>query len=722
MPVKRAGKPKTASNSSQTGITATVLTMSALALIAVLAYANSLHGDFVFDDQQIVLQNPLILNIHSLADVVKAGMGWRQLLFLSYGFNYYWSGQDTSSYHALNLAFHILNVWLVYGIILQCAHVGLFNGTRQDVKYAAVVGGAIFAVHPLLSSAVGYIAGRSSVLCAVFYFLATLLFLMALDERWRPGQRILFLVLTIAAGVIAWQAKQEAITLPALFAALMWIRSEKKNFGYILGLAVLPLVLAASMWEQIQGLFTTVTENKVLINAGFEPVLKPLEYFRTYISAIVGYYFPRFLFPANLNADPHILPVTHWYSPEFIFAVAVLLALTWLIVRPRSSGRLVSVGVGALLLSPLSAYALIPLADVALEHRAYIPGLGFAFLSAAFFLWVARQYPALRTAAPAIVVIVFGIMTLQHNPVFASNIALWRDTVQKSPRKPRAHFNLGAAYQNAQRPNEAIHEYEIALSLRPDINAAYSNIAAIQIDEGRLDEGEKTLLKLTQLAPEYPEGFINLAVLYIRKREPEKAVAMCDHAIVLNSAAFAAHYNRAEALSQMSRYAEALESYKRAIYIRPDLPSFKMALGAAYVKAGDFDGAEKTFRELTDGALAAEAWRNLATIYESVGKSDTALEYLGKAIYLKPLFPDAHHDLGVIYLKRNMVDQAINELSTTLQQQPDYVPAVLNLSLAYQTKGDKPSARNVLQRYLTQYPGSRSEYLPQLQARLASLQ
>src|SRR5215467_11152476 len=89
-----------------------------LVIVTVVVYANSLHGKFVFDDQQIVLQNPRLMNIHNLNDAVAIGAGWRQLLFLTYGLNYYWSGLDTFSYHVINVVLHTINVLLVYGIIL----------------------------------------------------------------------------------------------------------------------------------------------------------------------------------------------------------------------------------------------------------------------------------------------------------------------------------------------------------------------------------------------------------------------------------------------------------------------------------------------------------------------------------------------------------------------------------------------------------------------------
>src|SRR5262249_31894544 len=157
-------------------------------------------------------------------------------------------------------------------------------------------------------------------------------------------------------------AKQEAITLPAFLGALLWFRSERKHRRYVLILALLPLVLAATMWRQLSALLSTVMDNKILVSAGFDTVLPPGAYFRTYITSIVGYYLPRFLFPTNLNADPYTPLVAHWYSPEFVASVLILGTIVWLIARRGNSDVLLAAGLSAIMLSPLTAYALIPLA------------------------------------------------------------------------------------------------------------------------------------------------------------------------------------------------------------------------------------------------------------------------------------------------------------------------------------------------------------------------
>src|SRR5215471_19473592 len=174
--------------------TKTLVHVLVLITITVIVYMNSLHGKFVFDDQQLVLQYPQLMNVHTLREALAIGTGWRQLLFLTYGLNFYLSGLDTFSYHVVNLLLHVVNVLLVYAIIIAAF--------RDDVRarFAAFAGAAVFSVHTLFSAAVSYIAGRSSELCGTFYFASILLFLKALESTTRRV-RVIYFALAAIAGV-----------------------------------------------------------------------------------------------------------------------------------------------------------------------------------------------------------------------------------------------------------------------------------------------------------------------------------------------------------------------------------------------------------------------------------------------------------------------------------------------------------------------------------------
>ena len=671
-----------------------------LVVLTFLVFANGLHGAFVFDDMESVIQNKTITNVRTIGDVLHAGTGSRELLISTYALNYLLGGADTFGYHLVNILLHMMCVLLVYFIIRE-----LTEGMPSSAMLA-FWGAAVFSVHTLLTGAVSYVSGRSSILCGLFYFAAILCFLKtSRDKR--------YFILTAVFAFLAWETKQEAITLPIALAGLAFLRSDKRDWRVIAVLSAIPLVGVFLMRDQLQRLYSTVTGNAGLVNGGFEAVLPAGMYFRTYLTAVVGYILPRFAFPVSLSIDPYVRPVEHWYSVEFLFVVAVFGAIAWIFVRYGLRDRLLGSGMALLFLSPLTAYVVIPLSDIVQEHRAYIPALGAVTL----FVWVFRR---VHWAVPVAIVVVFSFLTIGRNSVWNDELSLWKDAAEKAPTKPRAHFNLGASYQKAGRAADAIREYRLALEIKPDIYAAYSNMSALLVDNGQFDEAEKSLLKVTSLAPNYTDGFINLGVLYMREGQPEKSIVALNRAVEMNPDNFAAHLNRAEVLTQLGDFKGALEDYKTAVYLRRDLPSLRIKLGGGYLRAGDRVAAEKEYFSVTDTPDAAEAYRYLAIMYNDAGDTDKAIDYVTRALRERPIYPDAHQELAVMYIKKQQLDAAIHEFETALAQKPDHGAAVQNLALAYQLKGDAASARAVLENFLRRF-GPATPYSAQVQARLNAM-
>lgn len=146
-----------------------------LAIIAVV-YSVALDAPFVYDDRIHILENPLVLGFHSVFDaaswkaLVQTPFGWagRPLLFLTYGITNASSGLDASSFRIANIAIHFINALLVFAIARLLA--GAVGRSRGESAWIAWVSGLLFAVHPLATESVAYVAGRSSSLCALFYF------------------------------------------------------------------------------------------------------------------------------------------------------------------------------------------------------------------------------------------------------------------------------------------------------------------------------------------------------------------------------------------------------------------------------------------------------------------------------------------------------------------------------------------------------------------------
>ena len=135
-----------------------------LIVIPAILYARTLAFDFVnWDDDLYVYANPAI-RAFTLANIKSWFLHPFVALYVpvpmaSYALNYLVSGLDPGSFHAWNLAFHVLNVFLVFLIFY------FFN---KDV-YLCFLGALIFAVHPVQVESVVWISQRKNLLFAFFF-------------------------------------------------------------------------------------------------------------------------------------------------------------------------------------------------------------------------------------------------------------------------------------------------------------------------------------------------------------------------------------------------------------------------------------------------------------------------------------------------------------------------------------------------------------------------
>ncbi|MDP2806489.1 MAG: hypothetical protein Q8O24_11180, partial [Gallionellaceae bacterium] len=138
-----------------------------LTLAVIVSYANSLTGDFQFDDYNVIVNQA---QVHSWsAWLASLDHGIRPLLKLSYTFN--WAISTNSfGFHLVNLCIHLANTFLVYRLSQLFAE----NKSAQQFKLIPLFTALLFATHPIHTEAVSYISGRSTSLMAFFYLAALL--------------------------------------------------------------------------------------------------------------------------------------------------------------------------------------------------------------------------------------------------------------------------------------------------------------------------------------------------------------------------------------------------------------------------------------------------------------------------------------------------------------------------------------------------------------------
>src|SRR5438128_12249579 len=121
-----------------------IFLISALSAATLLAYRNTLHGQFIYDDKPIIVRNLLIRDLHHIPLILgttywgtnigqpkefKGGL-YRPLTVLTFAFNYWAGGLNPYGYHLVNVVLH-LGVSLLLGVL------GLRLGFPRHTAFAA---------------------------------------------------------------------------------------------------------------------------------------------------------------------------------------------------------------------------------------------------------------------------------------------------------------------------------------------------------------------------------------------------------------------------------------------------------------------------------------------------------------------------------------------------------------------------------------------------------
>lgn len=448
-----------------------LLRAAVVALAAALPYFHVLRAPFVFDDQKLVVQNPLLraegaeapLRMLAALDIssrrfehAEVRENYRPLRFLSYWVDYELSERAFGDFdahdpppfffHLQNVLWHVLNALLVLTI-----------GTALlQSRAAGLVLALLFAVHPLHTEAVTYVSGRRDVLSTFFFLGALAVYVRSPAEQRLRWSVLLLVPLFFVLGLLS---KEMVVTLPPVLLLADLVRRPKMEarrlllHGFVWGLA---LVYSLAMLAT-PGLVETSEGTDVLRRA-----MAACVYVVRYLGLV--------LFPVSQSIDYSFDAIPILESPlaspqAAAAAVGVgvwLLAALWALRRgpaPLALGSLWFLGT----LVPVLQF--VPIAEPFAERFAYLPALGVLVLLAWGFDALRRRQPTSAWAGATVVVLSLLVAAWSRNRDWLSPAALWGSAVASQPRCARAYAGLGDAMRAEERWEEAAAAYERALEI-----------------------------------------------------------------------------------------------------------------------------------------------------------------------------------------------------------------------------------------------------------------
>lgn len=446
------------------------------ALLVVAVYLPALSASFQFDDWQVVLGDP---RVQSLGAWWGAMPGMRALVKLSYALNHE-LGARVEAFRAVNIALHALNTALVFVLVRNLSR-RLRTADATGASVVAAVVALVFALHPVQTESVTYIAARSNLIAATFSLLALLAWL-----HGRQQQPALWWPLATVCYVAALAGKETAAVLPLVMVlCLAADRSfTRRDLLFPAGLFVLCGVLLAVLWQSLP--YDYLLQTSLDTRGPVQNLLAQTEG--------VGWLAAQLLRWDRLNADPMLLPADSLTAGTALRAGVLLAVLAAGVLSLR---RWPAVGFGILWfflwLAPTNS--LLARLDLANDRQLYLALIGPAWCVAHLLL----QLRGHAWMATLLLAVVLAAGTWTRNRVYATEVSFWEDVTAKSPHNARAWNNLGMAFAAACQPIAAADAFSESTRRAPQDPLPDINLALLQ--QGELDVARHCLKQAETPAP-----------------------------------------------------------------------------------------------------------------------------------------------------------------------------------------------------------------------------
>ena len=488
------------------------------AALAAVVYVNALDNPFVYDDRDTVVANPSLANPWNIRFVLVHNP-YRPVVNVTYAIDRALWGTGPFGYHLTNVLLHAVVVLLLHALIRRALADarGRTSGSgpagRPADDWIAFAGAALFAVHPLFSEAVGYISGRSELLCAMFFLAGLLWARAAVAGSTAAG----FAAALFAA--LALLSKEVGLVFPVVALAYDWLvlpggTAEKRRRTTIVFVPCVVAAGAAAAWR---------------LSAAAGPVSFEAPLLNLWTQAIVIWrYLALLVVPAGQSIMHAVHRVTSATDVRALAAVAGLLLLLVVSVRVRGRQPLVPFGVVFFLAAMAPSSSVVALREGMAEHRVYLASAGvFIAIAGAVALLPAvstgRRPAPFALAATGAAGLVLASLTVARNEVWGSPVSLWREATSRAPGMWEPHYALADALREAGDCEQALAHYRQVVGMRPQHRDAHTNLGICLAQTQRIDEAEGAFRRALEIDPGFARGYTNLGALALLAGAPDRA-------------------------------------------------------------------------------------------------------------------------------------------------------------------------------------------------------
>ena len=566
-----------------------------------LLHLNSLQNCFVLDDREAILTNFDVIQGNPLREIFRndfwgvsmshpeSHKSYRPITILSFRLQFDFHGLSPVAFHSVNVFLHSMLTLLFTS---SC-----FSITES--RSVALLSGLLFGVHPIHTEAVAGLVGRAEILSGLFYVAAFISYLESESWNKSPAARLLCFLLSLAFVFLSLLSKEQGITILGLFVVDLLLRIvwEDSRISVVRWVKITAILLSGVMmcyWRIFyvgggtQPAFKDSDNPAALSNSS---LTRTLTY--SYLGALNLW---LLLCPYWLCCDWSMgsIELVHtMYDVRLLATAGALLLTAGITIHSvigvsffRDRTVLFSLLLMALPYLPASNL-LFPVGFVIAERVLYLPSMGFHLLVSIGACRVVRHYRH-RLVRDSVSVLLFLLVllhscqTVRRNSQWYSEETLSLSGLQINPSNAKLVLSVGNDY--AQKGLTICEKYyREAIELRPNYEAAWSNLGFVLFNMNRSQEAEQCYLQAVAIKWDHVDANVNYAhFLRIKERWPEAAER---YQIVLSRRPSYGliRYYQAIVLGHMGNVSGAEREFKLSLQMQPNHVASLTSLGELMV-------------------------------------------------------------------------------------------------------------------------------------------
>jgi Tfp pilus assembly protein PilF len=557
-----------------------------LGLVTLLVYLPTTSFHFVnFDDQDYVTGNPVVQSGLTLGGIKWAfdsahASNWHPLTWLSHMADCDLFGLNPAGPHLVNALFHAANTALLFLLIFQL--------TKKLWPSAFIA--ALFAWHPLHVESVAWIAERKDVLSTFFALLTLLSYTRYAQQNSHRDFR-----LALFFFVLALLSKPMPVPLPLVMLLLdYWPLNRVAGRGEEVAASGAQTIRRSSfiplIWEKwpffllaaVLCVVTVLAQHTAVSSLVTVPFNCRLE---NAVTAYGGYLW-KMIWPLHLAIFyPLEMPIAWSLLAESVIILTGVSIIAW---RERKDAPWLITGWLWFLVTLVPVIGLVQVGGQSMADRySYFPLIGI-FLAVTFSAEaVIERFSHLKTWFALVAILTLGtciLMTENQLQYWHDSESLFRHSLAVKD-SPMAHVCLGEVLQEQNKNSEAMTQYIMALRLDPEFDLAYSNLAKLFADEGKLELSAVYFREAVKRKPRLPLIYDNFGVVLVKLKQLDEAMKEFSAAAQLDATAAEPHFLMGRLLLQRGQDVDAVVQLRKALELDPNNP--EILIYTASVLAAD---------------------------------------------------------------------------------------------------------------------------------------